>query len=94
MSKNNMFKIPQPSPTEKILKDLPKGDCNWPGYDHVRTKLAQACEYLSHNNTGHRASTWLGGDHVRLMAVLGCGHEETMKYELARALTYGWCKLE
>ena len=80
------------SQVEEILKELPKGDCNWPGYDHVRTKLAEACEFLSHGNTGHIAPTWLGHDHVHLMAVLGCGDEETMKFELGKAKCYGWCK--
>ena len=75
------------SPVDVILKELPKGDCNWPGYDHVKAKLQQACAYFASSKQSH-----LNDDHVHLMAVLGCGDQETMKFELGKAKCYGWCQ--
>ena len=84
---NCSLKPMEVSPVEKRQVELPKGNGSWPGADHVYKKLQEACHYLA----SHR-STRLSDDHVELMAVLGNGHEESMKYKLSVAYAYGWAK--
>jgi hypothetical protein len=69
----------QLSPVEQRRKELPKGDGQWPGYAHVYASISRACTKMA-------ATPYirLSDEHVNAMAVLGCGHEETMKYEQAR----------
>ena len=61
------------NPTEEIRKTLPKGDGSWKGFDHVYGQIAKACYKFPR----------LSDDHIYYMAVLGCGDEELMKYEMA-----------
>ncbi len=75
------------SPVEEERKLLPQGNGDWPGFEKVYDRLMGACNHLAAS-----PYTRCGDDHVKLMAVLGCGHEETMKYHVGLALTYGWCK--
>ena len=62
------------SPVEQRRKELLQGDCNWLGYDAVYTNLQKAAEKLSSGKY-----TRLSGNHIETMAVMACGHEETMK---------------
>lgn len=70
---------------EQIRKTLPNGYGSWIGFDHVYNKLKQACYKISNNYN-------LSNEHDYLIAVLGCGHEETMKYEMSLCISRGWCK--
>jgi hypothetical protein len=36
---------------------------------------------------------YLSDEHVRLMAIMGCGHEETMKAEMHRLIGRGYINL-
>ena len=75
----------QQSPVDQRRKELPKGDGQWSGYAHVYASISWAC--------GKMAITpyiRLSDEHVNAMAVLGCGHEETMKYEQARLRMRGF----
>lgn len=68
------------SPVEKVRKTLPNGDGKFIGFDHVYSVLKNVCVNISKEKYG-----LLSEDHVFFMAVLGCGHEETMKYYMAIA---------
>jgi len=70
---------------EKIRKTIEKGSGNWNGYDHVYGKIQEACYYLRNN-------AYLSQEHEYMMAVLGCGHEERMKYEMALCYSKGYIK--
>lgn len=78
-------KLPKDSTVEQRLKELPHGAGNYPGYDSVYTKLKEASNHLA-------ANSYLSEDHINTMAILGCGHEETMKYHLAICRSNGWIK--
>lgn len=80
------WKVAIESPVEKERKTLPRGDGNWPGYDRVWSRLQDA----AHNLAANRAA-WLSDDHIHTMAVLGSGHEETMKAWMHICIQYGWC---
>ena len=67
---------------DSILKTLPKGNCDWPGYDKSQKEISDECLRLALCKT-----TYLSYHHVYLMAVLGCGHEETMKAESLKIKT-------
>lgn len=86
MHRFNDYRMPL-SPVEKRVAELPKGDGQWPGADHVWKKLQEAAHYLARGK-----HTRLGADHVETMAVLGTGHEETMKYQLSIAYVHGWTR--
>ena len=72
------------SPVDQVRKQLPHGDGNWPGFDHVWSKLQSAAFKLS--DIANQSD-----DHIRTMAVLGCGDEETMKYWMGVCITNKWC---
>lgn len=77
---NRSLNSPMPdSPTEQVRKTLPKGDGNWPGFEHVYRNIAAACEKMARTKY-----IYLSEEHITSMAILGCGHEETMKYEQMR----------
>ncbi len=71
--------IAMESPVEAIRKNLPHGNGDWVGYGYVYANIAAACERMG-ANPYLRCSE----EHERSMAILGCGHEETMKYEQMR----------
>lgn len=72
--------MPMPeSPVVTRLRELPRGDGKWPGYAHVYRNIALACERMAKTRY-----VYLSEEHINAMAVLGCGHEETMKYEQMR----------
>ena len=72
------------SPVEAERKTLPKGDGNWAGFAHVYKTISEACDKMG-LSLNRRSD-----EHVHAMAVLGCGHEETMKYEQMRLKSRGW----
>lgn len=73
------------SSVEKRRKELPRGDGSWKGYSYVYSKLQDAANYLAQND-----HTYLGDDHINIMAAMGSGHEETMKGYMHLAFTYGF----
>lgn len=77
--------IPQDSPSEALRKKLPRGDGNWPGYSTVYRNIAAGCEAMARDKY-----VYLSYEHINAMAVLGSGHEETMKYEQMRMRNRGW----
>ena len=77
--------VPQMSPVEARLKELPRGNGDWPGYAYVWNKLQQACHAMAKTRYVH-----LSDEHVNAMAILGSGHEELMKYELMRCRDRGF----
>ena len=74
------------SPTEQVRKNLPRGDGAWPGFDYVYGQLYAACDAMA------KSSLHLSDEHIRAMAVLGCGHEETMKAEMWRLRGRGFIR--
>lgn len=68
------------------LRSLPKGDCEWPGYFVICNRL-QSIALKMAMGKGH---SYLSDDHLHTMAVLGCGHEETMKGWLLHLTDIGW----
>ena len=77
--------LPQDSPTEEARKLLPRGNGTWPGYEHVYRNIAEACEKMARSRY-----VYLSDEHIQAMAILGCGDEETMKYEQMRCRGRGW----
>lgn len=75
------------SPVEVVRKQMPRGTGQWKGFDHVYGKLQEAAEYLAKGTY-----TRCNEDHVRVMAAMGSGDEETMKGTLHLCYTYGWAK--
>ena len=73
------------SPVEARRKEMPKGGGDWFGYDRCYDRLKSAAEHLARNQY-----TRLGQDHIDIMAAMGSGHEETMKYYVHIAYLYGW----
>ena len=73
------------SPVELRRKELPQGNADWPGYDRCLERLQAAARHLAKN-----PYTRLGQDHVDIMAVIGTGHEETIKYYVHLAYQYNW----
>ncbi len=73
------------SPVEQIRKTLPQGDGNWPGSEKVYSNIQKACHAMARSN-----DTYLSEEHINAMAILGCGHEETMKAEQMRLRDRGW----
>ncbi len=85
--KTAMKAILQDSPVVAVMKTLPRGNGDWPGYSYVYSQISKACDYMM--NSAHIGLT---DEHVRTMAILGCGHEETMKAELWRLRGRGFLK--
>jgi len=79
------WKTAMDSPVEERRKELPRGDANWAGFPYVYKCISMACEKMAMNPYLH-----LSDEHVNAMAVLACGHEETMKYELSRLRMRGF----
>ena len=79
-TKHAIANIPLPDyPVEQRRRELPRGDGNWHGYEYVYKQLDAGCMAMA------RASyVYLSDEHVNAMAILGCGHEETMKAEMWR----------
>jgi hypothetical protein len=73
------YKPAMESPVETIRKQLPQGDATWAGFASVYKRIASACEVMARTKY-----VYLSDEHTRAMAILGCGHEETMKAELSR----------
>lgn len=79
------MKIPTESPVSRRLRELPHGNADWPGYATVYRRLQQAAQHLASGTY-----TRCGHDHVETMAVLGCGHEETMKHWVGVCIQNNW----
>lgn len=73
------------SPVDHIRKQLPRGNGDWPGFDVVYYRL-QCAAYKMAEEPYMR----LNDEHVSLMAIMGCGHEETMKAEMHRLSGRGY----
>jgi hypothetical protein len=76
---------PQDSPTERRMKELPRGDGNWLGFNKVWSNIQQGCHAMA-----KVPYVYLSEEHINAMAVLGCGDETTMKYEQMRMRDRGW----
>jgi hypothetical protein len=66
------------SPVEKLRKTLPRGDASWSGYAEVYIALARIADKYGADPKMHGY-----GLHITTMAVMGTGHEETMRKHLA-----------
>ncbi len=73
------------SPVETKRKALPRGDGDWAGFAEVYARLAAGC-----NAMAGTLYVYLSDEHVNAMAVLGSGHEESMKYEVMRMRSRGF----
>ncbi len=76
------------SPVDHIRKQLPRGNGDWSGFDVVYYRLKCAAHKMADEPYMH-----LSNEHVRLMAIMGCGHEETMKAEMHRLMGRGYINL-
>jgi hypothetical protein len=85
--KEQHINIPQDDPVEKLRKSLPQKDHDWPGHAYVWNKLQEAAHFLALNKNRY---LYLSDDHVEIMAVMGTGNEELMKYQLLLARDRGW----
>lgn len=74
-----------PTPVEEALKNGPRGNGNWPGFDVVYRRIARGCQKMAQNK-----STYLSQDHIDAMADLGSGHEERMKARLHWMYMYNY----
>ena len=83
------YEMPKDSPVVEYAKSLPRGDGKWPGYAKVYQRLSRAAVYLSQGKY-----IYLSDDHVKTMAIMGCGHQETMKSWALICLQYGWWRCE
>ena len=77
----------QDSPVEATRKSLPRGDGSWPGYDYVYDQLQLAIASMT---SGCKQHYHMSDIHVMTMAVLGCGHEETMKSQMWKLRDLGF----
>lgn len=77
---------PPDSPVETLRKELPQGNGDFPGYSRCYAIIRAVCQRLSESNLH------LSDEHVRAMAILGCGHEETMKAEMMRLIYRGYAR--
>jgi len=66
-----------------MTRALPQGDWNWPGSDLVSRNLQKGAQTLA-------SWAYLGDLHVKTMAVLGCGNEETCKAHQLILIQYGY----
>lgn len=73
------------TPVDHVRKQLPRGDGAWQGFDSVYDRLQRAAHKMA-------SEKYMRGsdEHVTLMAILGCGHEETMKAEMHRLIGRGY----
>ena len=72
------------SPTEQLRKQLPRGNWSGPVAELVYRRLANIADQMS------RSNNYLSDWHVETMAVMGTGHEETMKGHLGLLTSSGW----
>lgn len=75
----------QDSPIDKRRKELPRGNAEWKSYAHVYANIAKGCESMARTKY-----VYLSDEHINAMAVLGCGDENTMKYEQTRMRDRGF----
>lgn len=61
------------NPTEERRKELPRGKADWAGFEAVYVKLSEAAQDMS-------MYCHLSDIHIETMAIMGTGHEETMKH--------------
>jgi hypothetical protein len=73
------------TPVDHIRKQLPRGNGDWPGFDAVYDRLQSAAHKMASEKYMHCSD-----EHVTLMAIMGCGHEETMKAEMHRLSGRGY----
>ena len=81
---SRFFAIPQDSPVERRRKEMSCGNTDWPQWDYVYSKLAEGAARMG--SSPQRCTT----EHVDIMAAMGSGDEETMKYYMHWLRTYGW----
>ena len=79
------MKMPGDSPVESRRMAMPRGNGDWPEFDKCYERLQRAAIYLSRS-----ALTRCNQDHIDVMAAMGSGDEETMKYYVHLAYTYKW----
>lgn len=79
------MKAIQDSPVERRRKELPRSNGDWKGYAQVYARIAAGCEAMARARYVH-----LSDEHVNAMAILGSGHEESMKYEQMRMRNRGF----
>jgi hypothetical protein len=72
------------------MRALPQGDCEWPGYSIVFNRLQAIAYNMAKKTPGIQNHNYLSAEHITTMAVLGCGHEETMKGWLLQMIDRGW----
>ena len=70
-------KVIKNAPVEIERQNFPRGNGQWAGFEYVYNFLDKKAQELAGNK-----NTYLSAEHVRVMAVMGCGHEETMKEEM------------
>lgn len=73
------------TPVDHIRKQLPRGDGNWVGFGVVYDRLQSAAHKMASEKY-----MCCSDEHVTLMAIMGCGHEETMKAEMHRLSGRGY----
>ncbi len=73
------------SPVDHVRKQLPRGDGQWTGFDAVYMKLQEAAHRMAQEKY-----MLCSDEHVTLMAIMGSGHEETMKAEMHRLIGRGY----
>lgn len=84
-NRRNSMKMLSDSPVESRRKNMPRGNGDWPGFEKCYERLQSAAIYLSGS-----AHTHLNHDHIDVMAAMGSGDEETMKYYMHLAYMYKW----
>jgi hypothetical protein len=75
------------TPVDKLLRTLPRGKADWEGWSVCYTRLQAASDRLASS-----PNTFLSDDHVEVMAVMVCGHEETMKALVLKCFDTGLLK--
>lgn len=77
--------LPTDSPPEEQRKELSQGPGDWPGFGQVYANLQKAAHKMALSKY-----FYLSDDHIYTMAVMGCGHEETMRGHQLWCREYGW----
>lgn len=73
------------TPVDSVRKRLPRGNGAWPGFDVVYNRLQRAAHMMATEKYAGCSD-----EHITLMAIMGCGHEETMKAEMHRLSGRGY----
>lgn len=87
------------SPVMREIRNGPRGNGQWTGYDKVYARLQLVAHKLG---AGRRVyQTYYAThcerpsqDHIDVMAALGSGHEERMKATLHYCITRGWLTVD